>query len=225
VVETATMTEVAQIPTGVMPHGARLNGDGTLLYSVSMMDDELVEVDAYRFAVSRRLPLGLPAADGERSAHHDGEHHATSAPRVEPSWVTEPTGDGRVYVPALSGNVVFEIDLAAWEVRRTFTDTAAGPYNAAVSADGSLLAVTYKKGDAVGFWDLEAGEELARVETTRRIPHGVVITADGRYTLVTVEGVGGEPGVVEAFDNVSFRRIDSLEIGKQAGGIALWSAR
>ena len=36
------MTEVEQIETGTMPHGARLTADGRALFSVNMMDDELV---------------------------------------------------------------------------------------------------------------------------------------------------------------------------------------
>ena len=98
----------------------------------------------------------------------------------------------------------------------------AGPYNAAVTPDEDLLVVTYKKSDSIGFWDLETGREVARVDTTRRIPHGVAITSDGRFSLVTVEGIGGEPGVVEVYDNGAFRRVGQIDIGKQAGGIALW---
>jgi len=91
-----------------------------------------------------------------------------------------------------------------------------------VSPDESLLVVTYKKGDAIGFWDLDEGREVARATTSRRIPHGVAITSDGRFSLVTVEGVGGEPGVVEVYDNDGYRRVAQIDIGKQAGGIALW---
>ena len=127
-----------------------------------------------------------------------------------------------VYVTALSGNAIYEVDTNAWKVSRRLETPAPGPYNAAVAPDERLLVVTYKKGDSVGFWDLEEGREVARVSTTRRIPHGVAITSDGRFSLVTVEGVGGEPGVVEVYDNGAFRRVAQIDIGKQAGGIALW---
>lgn len=216
VVETSTMTEVRQIPTGTMPHGARLSRDGKRLYSVNMMDDELVEVDALRFEISRRLALATPAAAG-----HGGHGEHARAPSVEPSWVSAPTATGKLYVAALSGNQILEVDLAAFEVTRRF-DTVAGPYNLAITPDDSMLVVTYKKSDAVGFWDLTTGVEIARVATTRRIPHGVAITSDGRYSFVTVEGVGGEPGVVEVFDNRIQERVGTVEIGKQAGGVAVW---
>lgn len=253
VVETGSMTEVAQIDTGVMPHGARLSRDGKHLYSVNMMDDELVEVDALRFEVARRLPLGTKKLGtkkhgsagmdhGHHGAHEAPAHRDTEpsteshggvdlshlplrevpmAMEIEPSWVSAPTADGKIYVTALSGSKVLEIDLDSWSVTRTF-ETPKGPYNLALTPNGERMIVTYKKSDSVGIWDLATGEEVARIETTRRIPHGVAVTSDGRYSFVTVEGVGGEPGVVEVIDNLAGVRVAALEIGKQAGGIALW---
>jgi DNA-binding beta-propeller fold protein YncE len=229
VVETSTMTEVAQIPTGAMPHGARLSRDGRFFYSVNMMDDDLVEVDALRFTVRRRVELGFGEDSAPAGAHagHAGDAPPAAAShavpeRIEPAWVTGPTASGKVWVTGLSANALFEVDLASFEVVRTFTNTGNGPYNAAVTPDERLLVVTYKRGDAVGFWDLATGSEVARIPTTRRVPHGVVVSPDGRYSFVSIEGVGGEPGVVEIFDNATLRRADSVEVGKQAGGIALW---
>ena len=45
VVETSTMIEVARIPTGIMPHGVRLDRKGARAYSANMMNDSIVEVD------------------------------------------------------------------------------------------------------------------------------------------------------------------------------------
>ena len=218
VVETSTMTEIAQFESGTMPHGARLSRDGRKLYSVNMMDDELVEVDALRFEVGRRLKLGTSA---DMTAAH-GDHDAHAGAKIEPSWVTPPTAGGLVYITALSGNAIYEVDTGKWSVSRRLDTPVAGPYNAAITPDERLLVVTYKKSDSIGFWDLETGSEVARLDTTRRIPHGVAITSDGRFSLITIEGVGGEPGVVEVYDNGAFRRVAQIDIGKQAGGIALW---
>ena len=200
VVETNTMIEVEQVPTGIMPHGARLSLDGTRLYSVNMMNFELIEMDALGFQIERRLPLG------------DG---------VQPTWVTRPTVDGRVYVTGNNVAKVFEVDLESWRVTRTF-ETGSGPYNIGLTADASTLAVTYKSGAAVGFWDLASGLERARVETTRTIPHGVTVTPDGEYAFVTLEGVGGEPGTVEVYHVPTAERVAAVDVGKQAGGIAFW---
>ena len=199
-VEVETMVEVARIPTGVMPHGSRLSRDGTRHYSVNMMSFELVEMDALAFEINRRLPLGAG---------------------VQPTWVTAPTRDGRLYVTGNNVAKIFEVDLETWTVRRTF-ETGPGPYNLDVTPDEATLVATYKGGAAVGFWDLETGTERARVETTRTIPHGVAITPDSRYAFVTLEGVGIEPGTVEVFHVPTAERVGTVDVGKQAGGIAFW---
>ena len=200
VVEVDTMSEVARVDTGVRPHGGRLGRDGSAFYSVNMMDFELVELDAFTFEITRRLSLG------------DG---------VMPTWVTRPTTDGRVYVTGNNVARIFEIDLEGWRVERTF-ETGAGPYNIDVSPDGARMVATYKNGDAVGFWDLESGEEIARTTTSRTIPHGVVVTPDAALAFVTLEGVGDDPGTVEVYRMATGERIGAVDVGKQAGGIAFW---
>ena len=52
-----------------------------------------------------------------------------------------------------------------------------------VTPDGTRLVVTYKGAQAVGVIDLKTGKELARIPTSRPIPHGVVVTADATLTL------------------------------------------
>ena len=200
VVEVETMTEVARVDTGLRPHGGRLSPDGSFFYSVNMMGFELVEFDAFAFNITRRLSLG------------EG---------VMPTWVTQPTHDGRVYVTGNNVSKIFEVDLAAWRVQRVF-ETGAGPYNLDVTSDGAMLVATYKGGDAVGFWDLERGREIARAGTSRTIPHGVVVTPDGEYAFVTLEGVGSDPGTVEVYQVATGERVGAVDIGKQAGGIAFW---
>ena len=136
-------------------------------------------------------------------------------------WVGQGQVDGRVYVTGNNVAKVFEVDLESWSVRRTF-DTGAGPYNLAVSEDERTLVVTYKGSNAVGFWDLHTGTERARVSTTRTIPHGVMLTPDGAYAVVTIEGIGDEPGTVEVYDIDTATRVAEVDVGKQAGGIAFW---
>ena len=57
---------------------------------------------------------------------------------------------------------------------------------------------------------------------TLAVPHGVVISPDSKYAFVTVEGVGGEPGLVDVIDLEKAKVVSSVNIGKQAGGIAFW---
>jgi DNA-binding beta-propeller fold protein YncE len=242
VVDPESMSEVGRVDVGVMPHGARMNRQGTRLYSVNMMDDVLVEVDTYRMAITRQLGLSMHGrhkidamheqhmAAGEGAGEHAG-HEGAAAPMagmqmdmanmVKPTWATAPTPQGKLYVAGNGAAKILEIDVESWEITRELA-TPAGPYNLDVSADGTLLAATYKSSRAVGFWDLEKGEEVGRVETLRPIPHGIVISPDGRYAFATIEGIGGEPGSVEVYDLSTFERVANLDIAKQAGGIAFW---
>jgi DNA-binding beta-propeller fold protein YncE len=140
---------------------------------------------------------------------------------VQPTWAT-PTASGKVYVAGNNSNAIYEVDIARWEVTRTFEHTTAGPYNIDVSADGKYLVTTYKKSAAIGIWDLTSGKEAANLTTSRTIPHGVVISPDSKYAFVTLEGVGGQPGTVEAYDLSTLTRVATADVGKQAGGIAFW---
>ena len=223
VIDTVSMTEIAQIEQGVMPHGSRLSTDGMLAYSVAMMSAELFEIDTMTFQASRRMRL---TGDNETTkAVMEGDPHAGHAmgggPSASPTWI-QPAPDGRHAYVALQGlNQVLEVDLEAWEPRRRF-HTQRGPYNVDVSADGKHLVVTEKTNDSVGFWDLESGTERASVAASARITHGVVITPDSRFAIVTVEEIGGEPGRVEFYNLESLEREAVVEVGKQASGIAFW---
>ena len=97
-----------------------------------------------------------------------------------------------------------------------------GPYNLELDPRGDHLVVTYKSSAAIGIWDLEEAEELARVETTRRVPHGVVISPDSRFAFISNEGIGGESGTVDVIDLEARERVASVEVGLQAGGITFW---
>ena len=192
--------EVAQTETCVMPHGARIHPDGLRLYSACMMDNVLVELDTRTLEVSRQLDLGSPCA---------------------PTWtLPSPRGDV-VYVACNGADRVLEIDVGDWSVERTL-QTGAGPYNLAVSADGTRLVVTLKKEHAVQIIDLADPTAGATTATSTTIPHGVVLSPDGRYAFVSVEGVGVEPGRVDVFDLDTHQRIATAEVGQQAGGIAFW---
>ena len=116
---------------------------------------------------------------------------------------------------------VVEVDLDKWKVVRRF-QTNPGPYNLAVSPDGKTLVVTEKTNHSTGFWDLETGKERASIPCTNKITHGVTISPDSRFAFVTVEGVGGDPGLVEVYDLEDLERRAVIEVGKQASGIDFW---
>jgi DNA-binding beta-propeller fold protein YncE len=222
--------EIEQIELCVMPHGARVSPSGNRIYTVCMMDEQLVEVDAGRYEVARRFSVA-EGSEGPIEDHgdHAGHHGAHAGGGVmshddlgcSPTWASpHPEGD-RVYVACNRGDRILEVDLEGWSLARTF-ETGRGPYNLEVTPDGRLLVVTLKQGNAVEFIDLTSGETVGRSETSTTVVHGVALSPDSRYAFVSVEGVGQEPGKVDVFDLETFERVADVPIGRQASGIAFW---
>lgn len=205
VIDTVSMTEIAQIEQGIMPHGSRVSPDGRFAYSVAMMSSELFEIDAMTLDVSRRLKLTLEDGSGA----------------VKPTWVQPHPTKPLAYVAFNGASQVVEVDLERWRIGRRF-HTNAGPYNLAVSPDGKTLVVTEKSNHSTAFWDLDSGKERKSIPCTNKITHGVTISPDSRFAFVTVEGVGGDPGLVEVYDLQDLERRAVIEVGKQASGIDFW---
>ncbi len=217
VVYTDDMVEVRRIPTCVMPHGSRLSPDGKRHYSVCMMNDALVEIDAERMEVSRHFVLTAGHEHGAPGPVAGGHGEVTCSP----TWA-EPSADGRtVWVACSKSNDLVEIDAAAWTMKRRIP-AGEGIYNLAASRDGRVIVGTNKRAQSVSVVDAATGRELARIPTTRRLPSGLVISPDSRYAFVTQEGVGAEPGAVDVLDLETLDRVATLDVGQQAGGIDFW---
>jgi DNA-binding beta-propeller fold protein YncE len=128
--------------------------------------------------------------------------------------------DGRtVWVACNKSNELVEVDAAQWTLRRR-VPAGDGIYNLATSPDGQLIVATNKRGQSVSVFEAGSGRELARIPTTRRVPSGLVVSDDGRYVFVTLEGVGSEPGAVDVIDLAARAKVASVDVGQQAGGIA-----
>lgn len=234
VVGTRDMVELTRVPTCTMPHGSRLSPDGTHHWSVCMMDDVLVDIDAGRFEVARHFSLGKGSEMGmggpppQRGAAMSADHagHGMEPPKpgdvsCSPTWA-QPSRDGRtVWVACNRASELVEIDVSSWTMRRRLP-TGAGTYNLATTHDGRLLLGTNKRGQSVSIHDAATGAELVRIPTSRRIPSGLVVSPDDRYLFVTCEGVGSEPGAVDIIDLATRTRVASVDVGQMAGGIDVW---
>ena len=84
------------------------------------------------------------------------------------------------------------------------------------------MLVTNKKDQSVSVFDTRTWTEAARVKTTKRIPHGIAFSPDGKYAFVTQESVGTDPGAVDAIDLATLMRVASLPLPLQPTGIALF---
>jgi DNA-binding beta-propeller fold protein YncE len=250
VVHTPSHNEVARIVTCTMPHGSRLDPSGLFHYHSCMMDDQLVEIDARTFEVSRRFSLArgkegpLPKeGDGMLSMWIEGAERVSGGKTSDPAEVgyaamgdmkhdmvpntcsptwAQPSVDGKyVYVACNKMDEVVEVDRQAWKVTRRFK-TGRGPYNLAVSPDGAVLVATLKQGHMTEVFDLKTGRSLAQLKNSTTVAHGVVITPDSRYAFVTSEGVGSAPGKVDVYDLKALTKVGTVDVGQQAGGIAFW---
>ncbi|HYP25201.1 MAG TPA: beta-propeller fold lactonase family protein [Blastocatellia bacterium] len=231
IVATDLMMEVARVKTCIMPHGSRINPQGSRHYSVCMMDDRLVEIDTSTFKVSRSFVLTRgrekgeggppPVNESQKHSAHDMSGHGEEPPKrndpsCSPTWA-QPSPDGNsIYVACNKSDEIVEID-AAWKVARRMP-ARGGVYNLAVTKDNRLVA-TNKRDQSISVFDLRSGRELARIPTRRRVLHGATVSSDDRYAFVSVEGVGSEPGTVEVVDLKSLKIVASIDVAPQAAGI------
>lgn len=242
VVATALMAEIARIKTCTMPHGSRINPQGTKQYSACMMDDMLVEVDTATLKVSRHFLLtkgkemgmaGAPyagasstamsgSAGGPNHQTHDMGGHGLEPPKpgdvsCSPTWAQPSTDGSSVYVACNKSSEIVEIDAKSWKARRRIA-ARPGVYNLALTKDNRLVA-TNKRDQSVSIYDLKTGNELARLPTKRKVLHGAVVSPDNRYAFISVEGIGSEPGTVEIIDLEALKTVATVDVGGEAAGI------
>jgi len=234
IVSTDEMLEIARPTTCIMPHGSRINPQGTHQYSACMMDDMLVEINTQTFEVSRHFMLaagkehGMPGppgamkAGGHAHAGGGGSHDSATMkmPEVQcsPTWA-QPSADGqRIYVACNKSNEIVEVDFKGWKVNRRFA-AGNGVYNIGVSPDGKYLIATNKRAQSLSIFDAATAREVAKIATKRRVVHGAIVSPDSRYAFISVEGQGSEPGTLEVIDLTALKTVATVDLGQQAAGL------
>ena len=246
VVDPETMTEIKKITTGAMPHGSRMSPDGLKQYSVSMMSSELYEIDALDLSVSRKMNLENKIPEKKKmSTNHSMDNkkmmnstkemnHSNNMKEhvmkmkssmhmsdVKPTWVIHHPNKKTLYVAGNGSNEIIEIDSEKWKISKRIK-TQKGPYNVEVSPNGKYLVATLKGEGSTAIWDLENNYKINVIRNSTTVSHGIAISNDSKYAFISVEGVGGEPGIVDVINLDDSKLISSVEVGKQAGGIAFW---
>jgi YVTN family beta-propeller protein len=225
VVYTPTMTTITHIPACDMPHGVKVNHAGTLVYVSCMMSDELLEVDRQSLRVLRRQktgsgtsPMPMPAGGGHTAPAAGGGHDCA------PTFVSVSPDDRRLYIACNHGNTLQVRDAGTLELIREIP-TGAGAYNVEPSPDGRWVIVTNKKDQSVSLIDAATLAVAARIATSKKIPHGVAYSPDGRYAFVSVESIGADPGAVDVIDLTTRTRVATAPVAWQPTGIAVWVSR
>jgi hypothetical protein len=174
VVATEPMLEVTRITTCAMPHGSRLNPQGTKHYSACMMDDMLVEIDTQTLKVSRHFLLTKGAEMGMNGA--------------PVSSVTKPTGmggmkSGSKNPPPASG--VGHMDMGGHGMEAPKAgDVSCSPTWAQPSITGSSIFVACNKSSEIV--EIDASEwKLKRRIPARPGVYNLAVTKDGTRLLTT----------------------------------------
>ena len=223
IVQTATMTPLTNLPACDMPHGVKVNHAGTLVYVSCMNSDEVLEIDRQSFRIRRRHRTG------EGMGHGMGAMHGTAPPPAaapatgrdcSPTFVSVSPDDKRLYVACNHGNTLQVLDAATLELVKEIP-VGAGAYNVEPSADGRWVIVTNKKAKSVSLVDAQTLTEVARIPTSKPLPHGVAYSPDGRWAFISQESVGADPGAVDVIDLTTRARVASIDLPRQPTGITI----
>lgn len=173
-IATEPMLEVARIPTCAMPHGSRLNSEGTKHYSACMMDDMLVEIDTQTLKVSRHFLLTK------------GHEMGMSGPPVKQKpdkLATEGLKAGTSRGRAAEGTKHMKMGGHGMEPPKA-GDVSCSPTWAQPSVTGRSIFVACNKSDEI------VEVDAAKWEVKRRLParagvYNLAITRDGTRLLST----------------------------------------
>ena len=216
VVDPELMVEIKQIETGSMPHGSRLSPDGLLQYSVAMMSGELFEIDGISMEVKRRLNLEkmdntMNHSSNDHSGHSMMDHTSHSMMKhstVKPTWVIPHPSTEKAYIAGNGSDEIIEVDLVNWKVSERIK-TGKGPYNVEITPDGNILVITLKGEGSTAIMDLNSNKIIKKIKNTTSVSHGIAISPDNKYAFISVEGIGGEPGIVDVIDLETLNLISS----------------
>jgi len=245
VLYTPDMSAVAEVPVCDMPHGSRVSRRGATVYLACMMSDELVTMDASTFGVTGRVQVGsghpmtmaaMDMADSAGGASSMGGMQMGGAPKAPgaasstmagqnpdclTTYVSVAPSDTLVYMACNHSDEMQVRNARTLEIVKRVV-TGKGAYNVEPSPDGRFVVVSNKKAQSVSIIDARTLTEVARVPTSKKVPHGIAFSPDHKYVFVTCESIGTDPGAVDAIDLMTFQRVGSLPIPLQPTGVAVW---
>lgn len=221
IVQTATMTPITNLPACDMPHGVKVNHAGSFVYVSCMNSDEILEIDRQSLRIRRRHKTGAGMGHTATGTAGPPIHGTTAAaPECSPTFVSVSPDDRRLYVACNHGNTLQVLDAASLDLVQEIP-VGAGAYNVEPSADGRWVIVTNKKAQSVSLIDAQSLKEVARIPTSKPLPHGVAYAPDGPWAFVSAESVGADSGAVDVVDLTSRKRIASIAVPRQPTGITI----
>jgi DNA-binding beta-propeller fold protein YncE len=174
VVATEPMLEVARITTCAMPHGSRLNPQGTKHYSACMMDDMLVEIDTQTLKVSRHFLLTKGREMGMNGAPGSSETNTTGMGGMKSGSPSRQPAGGAKRMD--TGGHGMEAPNAG--------DVSCSPTWAQPSVTGSSIFVACNKSSEIVEVDAAAWKVKRRIPARPGV-YNLAVTRDGTRLLTT----------------------------------------
>src|SRR5881397_3141805 len=137
-----------------------------------------------------------------------------------PTFVSVSPDDRRLYVACNHGNTLQVLDAGTLELVREIA-VGTGAYNVEPSADGRWIIVTNKKAQSVSLVDAQSLAEVAKIPTSKPLPHGIAYSPDGRWAFISQESVGIDPGAVDVIDLTTRARVATIPVPRQPTGITI----
>jgi YVTN family beta-propeller protein len=228
IVETATMTQLTNLPACDMPHGVKVNHAGSAVYVSCMNSDEILVIDRQSFRIQKRHKTGEGAGHAMAGGasprgmpmHGTAPAAAPAAHDCSPTFVSVSPDDRRLYVACNHGNTLQVLDAATLDLVKAIP-VGAGAYNVEPSPDGRWVIVTNKKAQSISLIDARTLTEVVRIPTSKPLPHGVAYSPDSRWAFISAESVGADPGAVDVIDLSARTRVASIAVPRQPTGITI----
>lgn len=220
VVNTATMTVSNSITVWTMPHGIRMNHQGTLLYVANMMSDNVSVIDVASDAVVATVPLASNA-------------NPFGPPKYMPMEIAVSPNDSIVLVTCSETREVRMLDA----VTNTLVDSFSvgdQPWHPQFIPDGNFCYISNRRGNSVSVIHIPMRHVMETITSPSPIyfdyPHGCDVSKDGRYVFVSNENSGrrflprytqDNIGNVCVIDKNLNQIVKVLEVGEMPTGLAV----
>lgn len=215
VVDPETMDLIAELPTGIMPHGTRMNANGTKAYHVSMMSDELIEVDTYGFKISRTLSLKTPMKSDAAGNHEHEQHSPMTTQDLEAELkAMEGTGGRMGWMKEMNSPEPTTKDNhhSMQHHAPTIKPTWADPH-----PNGQWVYVAGNGSDEIIEIDIEKWT-ISRRFTTGKSPYNLEVSPNGKYLVSSLKGAGAT-SIIDLQRGVELARIPNSR--KVSHGVAI----
>ncbi|MBM2840744.1 MAG: PSCyt1 protein [Bacteroidetes bacterium] len=218
VLNTSTMTVSKSIPVWTMPHGMRMNNAGTRLYVANMMSDNISVIDVATDSVVETVPVAFDARPFGPTKYTPMELAVSPNDSIFMVTCSE-WREVRMFLAATNSLVdSFQVNDQPWHLQFT--------------PDGRYCYVTNRRGNAVSAIHVPMRHVMATVTSPSAFayPHGIDISADGRYVFVSSENVSHRyvpryameyVGNVCVIDHVTGQVVKVIEVGEMPTGLSI----